>query len=117
MNWNFASADWCCPAAVNDVRRGGRFKFTMAAKGESSSFDLGGEYYEVYKQRYLCYTLDDGRMVKVSFREVEEEIVEIYQEFEPEETNPVEIQRAGWQAILNNFKEYAERLEEAAKTD
>ena len=105
--WNFASDDWHCPEAKNDVRTGGRFSSIMAAKDGSMSFEFGGVYDEVVDGRKIAYTMDDGRQAVVDF-EVDGDAVNITTVFDAEETNPVEMQRGGWQAILNNFKKYAE---------
>ena len=104
--WNNASDDWHTPKAVNDLRLGGRFVFTMAARDGSFSFDFGGIYTEVTKNRHLSYTMDDGRKAKVTFKSTGEK-TEITEDFEPENMNSREMQQAGWQAILDNFKRYA----------
>ena len=107
QNWCFASDDWHAPYADNDLREGKTFKTTMAAKDGSMSFDFGGVYTKVVPQKEIGYTMDDGRKVQISFIEAGDttKVVEV---FEPESSNPVEMQRDGWQAILNNFKAYAE---------
>lgn len=106
--WSFASPDWHTPYAENDLREGGEFKSTMAAKDGSMSFDFGGEYTLVEKNKAIEYVLGDGRKVEISFTETPNG-VEIIQNFDPETQNPEEMQRGGWQAILDNFKSYAER--------
>jgi uncharacterized protein YndB with AHSA1/START domain len=105
--WCQASDDWHAPYAENDLREGGKFKTTMAAKDGSMSFDFGGVYSQVIEPRLIQYTIGDGRKVKVEFHDLGNatRVVEI---FEAENTNPEEMQRAGWQAILDNFKKYAE---------
>jgi uncharacterized protein YndB with AHSA1/START domain len=105
--WAFASDDWEAPAAENDLRVGGRFKTTMAAKDKSASFDFGGVYTRVKEHELIEYDMDDGRHVKVEFAESHQG-VKITETFEPEDTHPENVQRSGWQAILNNFKKYAE---------
>lgn len=107
--WNYASPDWECPHAENDVRVGGRFVFTMRAKDGSSSFDFAGRYTEVTPFSLLSYTLDgdDGRKVAVRFLKMEKGI-HIAETFELESINSEELQRAGWRAILNNFKQHTE---------
>jgi len=107
VKWAFASDEWEAPHAENDVRAGGRFKTVMAARDKSSSFDFAGAYTTVRMYRLLEYTLDDGRKVKVEFAELPS-AVKITETFEAEEVNSVEMQRAGWQAILDNFKKSAE---------
>ncbi|HEU4985192.1 MAG TPA: SRPBCC domain-containing protein, partial [Nitrososphaera sp.] len=95
------------PAAENDLRVGGRFKTTMAAKDKSASFDFGGVYTSVKEHELIEYDMDDGRHVKVEFADSPQG-VKITETFEPENTHPENVQRSGWQAILNNFKKYAE---------
>lgn len=107
MEWNNASEDWYTPSAENDLRNGGTFSLKMAARDGSFSFDFGGIYDEVVMGRKIAYTLGDGRKVVAEFVE-EAEGVRIVETFEAEETHSMEMQRAGWQAILDNFKRYAE---------
>jgi uncharacterized protein YndB with AHSA1/START domain len=109
VEWNFASDDWYAPEAENDLRAGGEFVYTMAAKDGSMSFEFTGIYTEVYIYKQINYLLSDGRRVQVNFQTAGDEIL-ITQTFEAENENPVEMQEAGWQAILNNFKDYVERL-------
>ncbi len=106
--WCQASDDWHAPYADNDLRVGGAFKTTMAAKDGSFSFDFGGIYSEVKPGQRLAYEMSDGRRVEIDFLPVANGI-KIIQRFEPESTNPVEMQQAGWQAILDNFKKYTEQ--------
>jgi len=105
--WNNASEDWHTPFAENDLRKGGKFKFTMASKDGIMSFDFEGEYTEVAHHSLIEYQIADGRKVSVYFVGLENG-VEIIESFEPENQNPEEMQRAGWQAILDNFKRYVE---------
>lgn len=105
--WNAANTDWHTPAATNDLQVGGRFNYRMAAKDGSVGFDFSGVYTAVEPYRLIAYTLGDGRKVRVEFTVVETgvHIVEI---FEPESINSISLQEAGWQAILNSFKNYVE---------
>jgi uncharacterized protein YndB with AHSA1/START domain len=105
--WNNASDDWYTPWAESDLQEGGKFSYRMEAKDGSFGFDFGGMYDEVKTNELIAYTIDDGRKVKVIFTSngTETKIVEI---FEAESTHPIEMQRGGWQAILDNFKKYAE---------
>ncbi len=105
--WAFASDDWEAPAADNDLRVGGKFKTTMAAKDKSESFDFTGAYTAVKEHELIEYDMDDGRHVKVEFKDTPDG-VRVTETFDPEEDNPEEMQRGGWQAILDNFKRYAE---------
>lgn len=107
-NWSFASAEWHTPYAENDLRAGGKFKSTMAAKDGSMSFDFGGEYTLVENHKAIEYVLDDGRKVEITFTETRDG-VEIIQSFDPETQNSEEMQQGGWNAILDNFKSYVEQ--------
>lgn len=105
--WSFASPEWHTPHAENDLREGGKFSSTMAAKDGSMSFNFGGEYTLVEKNKAIEYVLEDGRKVEISFAETPNGI-ELIQKFDPETQNPENFQQQGWQAILDNFKNYAE---------
>lgn len=107
MNWAFASDDWEVPAAQNDLQVGGKFVTTMAAKDKSASFDFSGTYTVVKEHESIEYTMDDGRKVSVKFETVPKG-VQVTETFDPENENSEEMQRAGWQSILDNFKKYAE---------
>lgn len=108
QNWNNASDDWHCPKAVNDLRLGGHFTFTMAAKDGSFSFDFDGVYNEVVHNHRIAYTIADGRKVEITFKE-NSAGTHITETFEAENMHSHEMQRAGWQSILDNFKKYAEQ--------
>ncbi|MDB5238976.1 MAG: hypothetical protein JWO00_311 [Candidatus Parcubacteria bacterium] len=105
--WSHASDDWHTPAATNDLRTGGRFSYTMAAKDGAESFDLQGTYIEVEKYARIEYVMDgsDARRVIVEFAPVEGGY-KVTETFDPEDINPIEMQRGGWQAILDNFKKH-----------
>jgi uncharacterized protein YndB with AHSA1/START domain len=105
--WCQASDDWHAPYADNDVKPGGTFKTTMAAKDGSFSFDFGGTYTKVKENEIMEYTMGDGRTVQVSFK-AEGAETKVIETFEPEGMNPLEMQKGGWQAILDNFKKYVE---------
>lgn len=106
--WSFASADWHCPRAVNDVRTGGTFSTRMEAKDGSQGFDFSGTYTDVVPDELIAYTINgDGREVEVLIT-TEDEGTRVSQTFEAETENPVEMQRGGWQTILDNFKAYVE---------
>ncbi|HEY9063258.1 MAG TPA: SRPBCC family protein [Pseudobacteroides sp.] len=107
MAWNNASEDWYTPSAENDLRVGGKFNYKMAARDGSYSFDFCGVYDEVVSGKKIVYTIVDGRKVVIDFTDVNGG-VKVVETFEAEETNPIEIQRSGWQAILDNFKRYTE---------
>lgn len=107
VNWNHASDDWHSPKAENDLRTGGRFVSTMAAKDGSMSFDFEGVYDEVIPQQRIAYTMADGRKVEVTFKS-NDDSTEVIEAFEAENIHSLEMQQAGWQAILDNFKKYVE---------
>lgn len=108
-NWNSASPDWHCPEASSDFRVGGEFHSTMAARDGSMSFDFWGTYTEIVHHSLIAYTMGDGRMAEVEFQH-DEHCTNVIVEFEPETENTVELQQTGWQAILDNFGEYADTL-------
>lgn len=105
--WNAASPDWHCPVATNDLRTGGKFSSTMAARDGRMAFDFEGIYREVVPQQKIVYMLADGRRVSVEFVATNGG-VQVTEVFDPEQMNPVELQQQGWQAILNHFKTYTE---------
>lgn len=107
QNWNSASDDWHTPYAENDVRTGGKFKSRMEAKDGSMGFDFSGVYDDVRQHQYIEYTMDDGRRVQITFSPVGDG-TKVVETFEAESSNPVEMQRDGWQSILDNFKKYTE---------
>jgi uncharacterized protein YndB with AHSA1/START domain len=107
MHWAFASDDWEARASENDLRVGGKFKTTMAAKDKSASFDFTGVYTVVKENKLIEYDMEDGRHVKVEFKELPKG-VKVVETFDPENENSEEMQRNGWQAILDNFKKYVE---------
>ncbi len=105
--WNAASDDWHTPRAENDLRVGGKFSSRMEAKDGSMGFDFTGEYTAVKQHGHIAYVMSDGRKVSVNFQQ-KGNSTELVETFDPEETNPIEMQKAGWQSILDNFKRYAE---------
>lgn len=105
--WNQASADWHCLNASNNLEVGGKLKSTMAAKDGSFSFDFEGIYDEIIPQRLIKYHMEDGRTVEISFKEENNQVV-VTETFDAENQNPEEMQKEGWQAILNSFKNYVE---------
>ena len=106
-NWNFASDEWHSPSAENNLRPGGKFNYRMEAKDGSMGFDFSGTYTVINENKNLEYILDDGRNVQVHFSEVDGGVF-VMENFEAENTNPAEMQKNGWQAILDNFKKYVE---------
>jgi len=107
INWNSPSEDWHTPRAENDLSVGGKFNYRMEARDGSMGFDFGGVYDEIKEHAKITYTLGDGRKVINDFTPGNN-TTNIVVNFEAETQNPVEMQRAGWQAILDNFKQYTE---------
>jgi uncharacterized protein YndB with AHSA1/START domain len=105
--WCNASDDWHTPHAENDPRTGGKFLTRMEAKDGSFGFDFGGVYDEVKTQELISYSLGDGRKVKITFAPSGNGTI-VTETFDAEQENPVEMQRTGWQNILDNFKKYVE---------
>lgn len=106
VGWNFATEDWTCPSAVNELVAGGKFSWRMEARDGSFGFDYAGTYDRIDAPREIQKHLDDGRKVNITFTE-SDGMTEVTETFEPDENDP-ELQRQGWQAILNNFKKYVE---------
>ncbi len=107
IQWNFASTEWECPSASHELKVGGALNYKMAAKDGTMGFDYKGTFTEIKPKELLEYTLDDGRKVSIRFRE-DNEMTSITESFEVEDENTLEMQRQGWQAILENFKTYIE---------
>jgi uncharacterized protein YndB with AHSA1/START domain len=107
--WCQASDDWHAPYAENDLREGGKFKTTMAARDGSASFDFEGIYTRIEKYKAIEYLITDGRIVEITFS-ANGSGTKVTETFEIENINPAEMQRAGWQAILDNFKKHAEAI-------
>jgi uncharacterized protein YndB with AHSA1/START domain len=109
--WNAASDDWHCPRATNDLRAGGTFTTRMEARDGSQGFDFGGTYSDVTPHEHIAYVMDgeDARHVDVTFTQ-EGDHVKIVETFDAETENPIDMQRAGWQSILDRFKAYAESM-------
>lgn len=105
--WNYANDDWHCPHAENDLRVGGKYKARMEAKDKSFGFDFEAIYDEVKDQSRIAYTMGDGRQAITTF-ETEGKATKVKTTFDAEGENSLELQRDGWQAILNNFKRYVE---------
>ena len=105
--WSYASEEWHTPRAENDLRTGGKFSSRMEAKDGSMGFDFGGTYDEVKKHESINYTMGDDRKVNVSFSSKNNQ-TRVVETFEAEDQNPIDMQKGGWQAILDNFKKYTE---------
>ena len=107
IKWSTPSPEWHTPRAQHDLRAGGTFLFRMEARDGSMGFDFGGVYDEVKKNESIKYTIGDGRKVTIQFTS-ENGTTKVVESFEAESENPAEMQRAGWQAILDSFKAYVE---------
>ncbi|WP_127533190.1 SRPBCC family protein [Paenibacillus kobensis] len=106
--WNQPSEDWHAPRAENDLRAGGAFLTRMEARDGSMGFDFAGIYDEVKLHEAISYTIGDGRKVDIRFVE-QGDATKVVEIFDPENTHPVEFQKAGWQAIMDSFKRYVEQ--------
>ena len=107
IHWNNASADWHTPKAENDLKVGGKFVFKMEDKDGTFGFEFEGVYTEIITNELIAYKMGDGRHAKINFSSHEDE-TKIIETFEAEDINTIDLQRNGWQAILNNFKKYTE---------
>ncbi|EOQ95657.1 hypothetical protein LEP1GSC195_2908 [Leptospira wolbachii serovar Codice str. CDC] len=107
IHWNFATDDWQCPWAKNDLRVGGKYSARMEAKDGSFGFEFEAVYDNIIEQKSFTYTMEDGRKASVDL-ETEGNKTTVTVSFDAEKENPVEMQRGGWQAILDNFKKYVE---------
>ena len=105
--WNYASDEWHSPYALNNLNVGGKFLYRMEAKDGRFGFDFSGSYTVVVSNEQIKYTLDDGRKVQINFLS-QEDATKITEIFEAETENAIEMQKDGWQSILDNFKKYVE---------
>ncbi len=105
--WNAASDDWHTTSSSVDLREGGRMSSRMEAKDGSMGFDFDATYTKVDAPSKLAFRLDDGREVTVEFEAIPGGTM-IRETFEAENENDLEMQRAGWQAILDNFRRHVE---------
>jgi len=109
IHWNFAGDDWCCPAAINDLRPGGLMNWRMESKDGSMGFDFIGEYEVVEEMKYISCRLGDDRIVEIQFKS-DGAKTQIIESFDAEEINSLELQKTGWSMILGNFKKHVESL-------
>lgn len=107
VNWNFATDDWHCPWAKNDMRPGGKYTARMEAKDGSFGFEFGAIYDSIADYKNFTYTMGDERQVTVTFEDKGGK-TQVTVTFDPENQNPIEMQKGGWQAILDNFAKYTE---------
>lgn len=106
VKWNFADPSWHCLSAENDMQVGGIYKARMEAKDASNGFDFEAVYTEIVEKERFSYTFWD-RTATVTFQNLSAQTL-VTVTFDPEDENPVDMQQAGWQMILNNFKSYTE---------
>lgn len=106
-NWNYSIDTWHCPSASNDMKKGGKYKARMEAKDGSFGFDFEATYNEIVEGEKFTYTMTDNRVLNAEFKELGDK-TEVIITFDPENENPIEMQRQGWQSILDNFKKYTE---------
>ncbi len=106
VQWNFADPSWHCPSASNDLKVGGKYVARMEARDGSFGFDFEAVYTEVVPGECLSYVMWD-RHATVTFEEKEGHTL-VTVSLDPETENPVEMQRQGRQAILDNFKNHTE---------
>lgn len=109
--WNAAHESWHCPASTVDLKPEGKFSHRMDARDGSFGFDFSGTFKKIDEHKYIQILLDDERQVEVCFVKLSEEKTEVKISFDAESTSPEEMQKLGWQAILDNFKAYAEAIE------
>ena len=107
--WNQAIPEWHCPSAEVDLREGGKHSARMEARDGSMGFDFTGTYEEVDAPNALMLRLDDGRRARTTF-EPEGRDTRVRTVFDPEATNPADMQRQGWQAILDSYAAYVGRF-------
>jgi len=108
VNWNHASDDWHTTRAENDLQVGGKFNYRMEAKDGSFGFDFEGVYEQIIKEQLIRYSLADNRKVSIELSGLGDVTV-VTEIFDAENENPLEMQQAGWQAILDNLKQYTEK--------
>ncbi len=105
--WDTGSPDWHTPHVTNDLRVGGTFDVRMEAKDGNEGFNFIGTYTDIVMHERIAYTIEDGRDVIVTF-EIIGDGVRVREVFDPENINSIELQRQGWQGILDNFKAHVE---------
>ena len=107
QQWNFAHESWCCATAQIDLREEGTFTYRMEAVDGSAGFDFQGVFDSIEEQEFLAITLGDGRKWEIEFSDLGQS-THVTERFHPESVNPIDMQEAGWQSILNQFKSYCE---------
>ena len=105
--WNTPQKDWHTTQSDVDLREGGKFSARMEAKDGSRGFDFEGTYTRVVPRKAIEFLMSDGREVKVEFLK-RPGLVLVKETFDSETENALEVQREGWQAILDNFGRHVE---------
>lgn len=105
--WNFATSDWQCLRAKNDLKKGGQFVYRMEEKKDSTGFDFSGMYLSVNTNQQIEAVLDNGRVLTISFQNLGKQ-TKVTEVFEAETMNPIALQKQCWQQILDQFKNYCE---------
>ena len=108
VQWNSPHSDWHTTRSAVDLREGGKFSARMEAKDGSAGFDFEGTYTRVVPNRIIDFKMSDGREVNIEFA-ARTGGVAITETFDAETENSPEMQRAGWQAILDNFGRHVEK--------
>jgi len=104
--WNAASDDWHTTSAQVDLREGGVFSSRMEARDGSMGFDFAGTYTKIEKHKLIEYSFGD-RSARIEFVPGDDDI-QVRVTFDAETENPIDQQRMGWQAILDNFASHVE---------
>lgn len=104
--WNFANDNWQCPSAINELKRGENFSWRMESKDGKEGFDFKGVYEKIIPNETIVKRLDDGRQIIISFKKLDHG-TKVTETFEADDQKSIDVQRQGWQAILDNFKNYA----------
>lgn len=112
--WAFASDDWECPHAENNLVVGGMFVTQMAAKDKSFSFDFSGTYTAIQEFHKISYVMakdlqdPEARTCEITFEDLGDGKTKITEQFDAENQNSEDMQKTGWQSIINNFKKHVE---------
>lgn len=113
--WCHASDDWSVGEVLNDISVGGRFLTNMHAIDNSASFNFEGTYKEIDEYKKIVYIMDKSeneeyvRECEILFEEINEKETKVTEIFDSESVNSIEMQKAGWQSILDNFKKHCEK--------
>ena len=105
--WNNAGDDWHTTRSTVDLREGGKFLSRMEARDGSSGFDFEGTYTRIVPHKAIKYRMADDREVMVEFEQRGDGVL-VRETFDTENENPPELQRDGWQSILDNFGKHVE---------